>query len=171
MQTSRFQLGLMTTMALGLGFSLSSSQAIGYPAGATVSTGTNPVVSSGGTSLAGDGTSVLLTAPTDQDLVLTDVVLTSFSDSSCKRSHHSNLTLGTGEIVAQFETNSAYSQRYYDYASTSGLSVQHRFGSGLLVPSGQSLRIEVTQTDYFGSCGSGPDYGVRYALSGYHAQP
>ena len=171
MQTSRFQLGLMATMALGLGFSLSSSQAIGYPAGAAVSTGTNPVVSSGGTAFVDAGTAVVLTAPPDQDLVLTDVVLTSFSDSSCKRSHHSNLTLDTGEIVAQFETNSAYSQRYYDYASTSGLSVQHRFGSGLLVPSGQSLRVEVTQTGYFGSCGSSSDYGVRYALSGYHAQP
>jgi hypothetical protein len=32
MVTSRFQLGLIATLAVGLGFSLSSSEAIGYPA-------------------------------------------------------------------------------------------------------------------------------------------
>ena len=39
MVTSRFQLGLIATLAVGLGFSLSSSEAIGYPAGAAVSLG------------------------------------------------------------------------------------------------------------------------------------
>ena len=43
MQTSRFQLGLIATLAVGLGFSLSSSEAVGYPSGAAVSMGANPV--------------------------------------------------------------------------------------------------------------------------------
>ena len=43
MQTSRFQLGLIATLAVGLGFSLSSSDAVGYPAGPAVSLGTNPI--------------------------------------------------------------------------------------------------------------------------------
>ncbi len=37
MVTSRFQLGLIAALAAGLGFSLSSSEAVGYPAGAAVS--------------------------------------------------------------------------------------------------------------------------------------
>jgi hypothetical protein len=49
MVTSRFQLGLIATLAVGLGFSLSSSEAIGYPAGPVVSLGANPIVSVGGT--------------------------------------------------------------------------------------------------------------------------
>jgi hypothetical protein len=171
MQTSHFQLGLIATLAVGLGFSLSSSDAIGYPAGAAVSYGSNPVVSAGGSVYAGAGSRVLLTAPSDQDLVLTDVVLTSFSDSSCKRSHHSSLTLDSGDIVAQFETSSPYAQRYHEYASSTGLSVQHHFGSGLIVPTGQSVTIDVSQTDSFGSCGTEHSFGVRYAVSGYHAQP
>jgi len=171
MQTSRFQLGLMATLAVGLGFSLSSSQAIGYPAGAAVSTGTNPVVSAGGSAYVGAGERVLLTAPSDQDLVLTDVVLASFSDASCKRSHQSALTLDSGDIVAHFETNSPFTQHYSDYESSSGLSVQHQFGAGLVVPTGQSVTIEVSQTDSFGSCGTDSSFGVRYAISGYYAQP
>ena len=51
MQTSRFQLGLIATLAVGLGFSLASSDAVGYPAGAAVSMGTNPLWAKGGTSV------------------------------------------------------------------------------------------------------------------------
>ena len=69
MVTSRFQLGLIATLAVGLGFSLASSDAIGYPAGAAVSLGSNPVISVGGTI---SSTSVeLFTAPVDQDVVVT----------------------------------------------------------------------------------------------------
>ena len=79
MQTSRFQLGLMATMAVGLGFSLSSSQAIGYPAGAAVSLGTNPVVSVGG-GLVGTDSATPLTAPSDSSLVITGVILSAYSN-------------------------------------------------------------------------------------------
>ena len=70
MQTSRFQLGLMATLALGLGFSLASSDAVGYPAG-SVSMGANPVLSVGG--VVSSTTDDLFTAPADQDVVVTDV--------------------------------------------------------------------------------------------------
>jgi hypothetical protein len=49
MQTSHFQLGLIATLAVGLGFSLASSNAVGYPAGSAISFHNNPVVSIGGT--------------------------------------------------------------------------------------------------------------------------
>ncbi len=48
MHTSHFQLGLISVLSLALGISLSSSAAEGYPAGATVSTGSNPIINSGG---------------------------------------------------------------------------------------------------------------------------
>ena len=44
MHTSHFQLGLIAALAVGLGFSLASTDAVGYPASA-VSYGESPVVS------------------------------------------------------------------------------------------------------------------------------
>ena len=40
--------GLVAILALGLGLSLASSRAIGYPAGAAVSMGANPLFAKGG---------------------------------------------------------------------------------------------------------------------------
>ncbi len=170
MQTSRFQLGLMAVLAIGLGYTLSSSQAVGYPAGAVVSAGANPIVSVGGEVRHASSTD-LLTAPSDQDIILTDLVLTSWSDMDCKRSHQSRLILSSGTVVGEFETNSGNAMRYYDYDSDSGLSISHSFSSGLRVPAGETLSLEVNQTGNFGSCDSGGGYGVRYAVSGYQAQP
>ena len=71
MVTSRFQLGLIATLAVGLGFSLSSSEAIRYPAGSTVSTGTNPLWAVGGNHYPCTPVDII-TAPSDQDIVVTD---------------------------------------------------------------------------------------------------
>ena len=70
MQTSRFQLGLMATLALGLGFSLASSPAIGYPAGAAVSMGENPRWSATGM-IDGSSTVDLFTVPAGQVAIVT----------------------------------------------------------------------------------------------------
>ena len=82
MVTSRFQLGLIATLAVGLGFSLSSSEAIGYPAGAAVSLGANPVWSSAGRLESGEGSRELVVVAPEKDLVITDVVLT-FDCTNC----------------------------------------------------------------------------------------
>ena len=171
MQTSRFQLGLMATLALGLGFALSSATATGYPAGASVSHGANPIVSAGGTTYDAE-TKTLFTAPTFQDLIVTDLILTSTSVMTCKKGHLTELTLGSGEVVGQFQTSSSVARRYYEYDSSPGLSVQHRFASGLRVPAGDSLIMTVTDTGSHGdSCTPTTSYGVRYSVSGYFAQP
>ena len=78
MQTSRFQLGLIATLAIGLGFSLSSSEAVGYPAGAVVSMGANPVLSKGGSFTVGASTAAL-SGPSDPDQV---IVVTDFTVST-----------------------------------------------------------------------------------------
>ena len=71
MQTSRFQLGLIAALAVGLGFSLSSSDAVGYPAGAPISLGSNPMWSQMGTVERGGGSVDVLTVPVDQVAVVT----------------------------------------------------------------------------------------------------
>ena len=70
MQTSRFQLGLMALLALSLGFSLASSEAVGYPAGPVVSFGATPLWSKTGT-VGGAATSEILTVPDGQVAVVT----------------------------------------------------------------------------------------------------
>ena len=68
---------LTTLLALGFGCTLTlvlqPQSAEGYPSTA-VSLGTNPLVAAGGT-VADGSTNTLWTAPADQRIVLTDVVL------------------------------------------------------------------------------------------------
>jgi hypothetical protein len=142
MQTSRFQLGLIATLALGMGFLLASSQAIGYPAGSAVSLGSNPVWSVGGTPSATE----TLTAPADQDMIITDV-------------HYSNTDGGDLTLDMQISgtTVGAFiSDHWYDRALTS-------LQSGIRVPAGETMTM--TFSAYYGLDRS------RYTLSGYYAQP
>ena len=154
MQTSRFQLGLIATLAVGLGFSLSSSDAVGYPAVAAVSMGENPVWSTGGHYNSSSPT-VVMTAPADQDVVVTDVVLT-FDCVSCDPDV--DLKVG-GTTVGSY----AYRNLEHYGASRSHVSspfpIQHNYTSGLRVPAGESLTIQVSRDS------------VNYSLSGYYTQP
>ena len=168
MQTSRFQIGLIAALSCGLGLALSTTPAIGYPAGSAVSYGSNPIVSSGGLVYEG-GTATVLTAPEDQDVIVTDVLLSSGSDSYCLRAHQSTLTLSSGTVVGKFDTSSAWAKQYGDWDSSSGLSVNHTFGSGLRVPAGESLTLSAGAHWSVGSCSG--SHGVAYSVSGYQSQP
>jgi hypothetical protein len=155
MQTSRFQLGLIATLAVGLGFSLSSSEAIGYPAGAAVSMGANPVWSVGGA--VGDGSHVVITAPADQDLVVSDVF---FGPECINCTLRFSLAVPDGTLASY-----RYRNQYYFYGpGERGFSyrmdepVEQSLRSGLRVPAGDSLTLTVDGT-------------VDYTLSGYYAQP
>ena len=174
MQTSRFQLGLLCALSLSLGLVLTSGDAIGYPTAAVSST-TNPVVSIGGTAYAGEPAKVLLTAPSDQALVVTDVVLTSTSDMDCKRSHKSEISSSSGAVAAQFETTSDVIMTYGSgWGTTSdGRVVMHAYESGLRIDPGETLYLGVTQTGTytFSSCDAESVHGVRYSISGYTAAP
>ena len=141
MQTSRFQLGLIATLAVGLGFSLSSSEAVGYPAGAAVSLGANPLwVVSGSTT---DGSEDLATAPIDQDMVITDIYIKKVADwVGCP----TGVQLNTGGGVLLVYAHST--------------SMTRTYATGLIVPAGEAVKT-VTPT----GC------RVYYTLSGYYAQP
>ena len=144
MQTSRFQLGLIVTLAAGLGAALSSSPAIGYPSGPVVSSGTNPVWAIGGT-LPGE-TRTVLTAPADQDMVVTDVLITIGGGHE-----KAYLTLADDTLVL--------SQDVIAGGSVSQ-PVSHQFSSGIRIPAGTYLNM-----------GTQWDQTLNYAFSGYYAQP
>ncbi len=171
MQTSRFQLGLIATLSAGLGLALSSPMAIGYPAGTSVSYGANPVWSAGGT-ITGDGDAVLLTAPSDQALVVTDIDL---SISSPNGYCSTVVAVGLGNSAAS-SVDSADLGRfglgvnrenhsYTLYKPTYSTHLQ----SGAKVDPGDTLQVfsDVRWNDYCSTA----DVSVHYMISGYYAQP
>ena len=167
MQTSRFQLGLIAALAMGLGFSLSSSEAIGYPAGAAVSHGANPVVSVGGELSRGSSERVV-SAPTGQDIVVTDIGVDHFvNDTSCITSTMLTFELeSTGEVLAKRVASMNWWSNSYAGA---GNQFDVNMNSGVRVPAGDHLRLVTTRilTD---SCGTS-DNKLVYTLTGYYANP
>jgi hypothetical protein len=162
MQTSRFQLGLIATLAVGLGFSLSSSQAIGYPAGAAVSTGFNPVMSVGG-SVEPWSTVEVATAPADSHLVLTDIVLGLTSTAySCRGSFSVYFEDDTGKVLGDFALSRGELQQ------SESTSMVSNFNSGLRVAAGRIVSARVYS--HYDNCGSSY-WTVRYTASGYYARP
>jgi hypothetical protein len=147
MQTSRFQLGLIATLAVGLGFSLASSVAVGYPAGAAVSLGTNPVWSVGG-GFSSTAYTEFITAPSDREVVITDFLL------SVGHGHSELLflRLASGEVVGKL--------LIFGASQPGGGPVSHTMTSGIRVPAGEELQIKTQGGN-----------SIHYTLSGYYAQP
>lgn len=155
MQTTRFQLSLTTGLALALGvvstMALLPQAAVGYPAGTAISAGVNPVDSWAGVTTGSSASpTLLLTAPPDQDVVLTDILL------SCNYSCDTRveLTRDDGTQIGNFYVRGGYG------TNDDGLAVSHAFEGGLRVPAGQSLSIRTSV-----------NYLVAYTVSGYQAQP
>ena len=167
MHTSRFQLGLIATLAMGLGFSLSSSEAIGYPAGAVVSTGSNPVVSVGGAVDRGSSATVM-SADTGQDIVITDMAIDHvMNDLTCLTSVGLDFTLASsGDVVAKRVVSSNWWANSY---SGGGHQFDVHMNSGIRVPAGDALLLSTTR-HHTDSCGPS-DNPLVYTVSGYYAQP
>jgi hypothetical protein len=165
MQTSRFQLGLIATLAVGLGFSLASSEAVGYPAGAAVSMGTNPVFSVGGHFSGTDSRSLSTLVSAEQAVVITDVMLTT-SDAWSGCFGNSRVTLQDGsDTVASFAVGVSRDSRQFSDWSPQFVGSLHsgiRFDPGV-VP---TLAVEYLSGS---DCNGGMN--VEYTLSGYYAQP
>ncbi len=164
MQTSRFQLGLIAGLAAALGFTLSSSDAVGYPAGAAISSGHNPVVSaSGHMDLTSHSQLVsgVLVAPSDQDLIITDVVVGMLQNAeSCRGTGHFEVKDSDGVSLA----NLAVQNPYLVNASTD--PVQIHLDSGLRVPAGRTVDVEWTFVYHY--CGYS-SYDIDWVVSGYLA--
>ena len=137
--------------------------------------GQNPISSIGGTAYDGED-KLLMTAPNNYDLIITDVVLTSTTNVNCMRTHKSEFHLGSGPVLGQFETSSTGIVVDTGTWGTSndGGKIQHSFTSGLRIPAGDSLYFGVTQTSsytYNGSCAASTSHGMRYMVSGYYVSP
>ena len=181
MQTSRFQLGLIATLALGLGFSLSSAEAVGYPAGAAVSVGSNPV-QSGGSQVAVPYDSAvvsdLVTAPDDHDLVITDLRLSAITTrEECMEIWTVSVT-SDGETKAHYGLYSGHirysssGSGWSAYSATNireGLDVQ--LASGIVIDAGKTAEVSVDWFDAYGSCGGTRTGMLTWSYSGYLTQP
>jgi hypothetical protein len=121
MQTSRFQLGLIAILAMCLGLSLSSTEAVGYPSAGAVSMGSNPLWARAG-QLDDGSIHPVITAPADQDIVVTDISLHATGSSVSVR-----MFLDDGTDLAYVFANSTY-----DSALVSGIPV----------PAGKTLQLQ-----------------------------
>jgi len=171
MTVDRFQLLITTFLAIASGalgaMALSSPSARGYPAGPTVSYGNNPVVASGGT-LGVGGSETLFSAPADQDLIITDVVLTpDTTDYLCVAGLQFNLELGSGASVGSYSmvTKTDIDRGYTSFSQ----NVISSYASGIRVPAGDSLLARSVERHSY-NC-SGGSLGVSYAVSGHYVHP
>ena len=179
MSTTRFHLVLTTALATGLGaisvVALQSPAAIAYPTAGTISSGTNPVIS-GGSSLVvpfygSTSSSGLITAPDDQDLVVTDLILQPGTDRmSCIEQWDSRITLD-GVTLAQLRLVTPF---YYTqgHVTNTHHGDQIALVSGLRIPAGQTAELEVQRAHHDGGyCYDSRIASVAVTWSGYLAQP
>ena len=161
----------MAVIGLAIGFgatltmALQAQTAVAYPAGSSISAGSNPVVSAGGR-FEGPGSATPLSAPEDQALVITDVILGS-SDASSSCAGNSSVILSDGtDVLGQFSTGITYDTRSFNNVSP---QVAAQLGSGIRIEAGRSLTIQVIQR-YELYC-SGTGFDIDWTVSGYYAQP
>jgi hypothetical protein len=127
MGTTRLQIGLSTGLACALGLSISSKPA------------------KGGT--VDNDPPATFTAPEDQDMVITDLLLSlGYNEQTWVA-----LTRDDGTVLGSFYLHS--------YNSISH-NVSHNFTSGIRIPRGESATLR-----------SGGGTYVHYSVSGYYAQP
>jgi hypothetical protein len=116
-----------------------------------ISMGTNPLWNNGGN--LSTGSTDIITAPADQDVVVSDLILT-YGCMDC--SPRVSLFVD-GTSVGSFRYYQV--KDYYFDAVQSPYPIQHGFRSGLHVPAGSTLSMTIDSHD------------VDYTLSGYYAQP
>ena len=164
MDTSKFHLSMTTALAVGLGYALSSSMAVGYPA-SSVSYGSNPVQSAAGDIDLHTTTSVpdVMRAPSDQDLIITDVMLgLPQSNEYCRGNGTVHLRDGAGNSYGEFAVGTTH------MGNAQATPTVFHARSGLRVPAGTSITLSWTW-DY-NYCGTST-YDLVYTLGGYLAQP
>lgn len=175
---NRFHLSLTVGLAVCLGavatIALSPQDAIGYPAGPTVSAGHNPVVSAGGTTAWGSS-SDLFTAPADHDIVITDIVLSGNTDHHrCKAQAWVKVDSASGTL-GEFSVGTPVLYTNSWVASGGETNLVMDLASGLRLPAGETAQLSVSTEGMNYDCSSAtyaPNrVRVHYAISGYLAQP
>lgn len=142
------RLSALATICIALGWTFASSPAQGHPSGMVVSTGANPIVNAAG-QLSSPAWVTVMTAPTGQDIVLTDLVFSA---------NHS----GAGEPELRLASTAQTVGRYFIFGGSyyGGGPAHFSLQTGIRIPAGDSLELNINTTNY-----------VNYSLSGYYAQP
>ncbi len=169
MQTSHVQIGLIASLALGLGYTLSSTQAVGYPASSAISYGANPVWSAAGR-LVHEDAPVLISVPSDQDLIVTDVQL-GMSDQDSDFNCMTKWTIDLLDGDDSFGTWAMQQYRHYSDGDSWTPGVDHidsNYTSGLRIPAGTALTLTASKLYEMDCTG---DNFVHYNISGYYTQP
>jgi hypothetical protein len=138
---------LITTVFI-LTWTATTSPANGHPMGTVVSTGSNPIVNAAG-QLSDHGFVSIMTAPADQDVVITDLVFSA---------DHS----GAGEPELRLASTGKVVGRYFIFGGSyhGGGPTHIALQTGIKIPAGDSLELDINTTN-----------DVNYAISGYYAQP
>jgi hypothetical protein len=129
----------------------------GYPnanaeIGPTVSTGTNPLVHA-----TGSASGTLFTAPSDQLIVISDVILTASGSNGYQPCTSSVLISSQNGDFARFLLTADTSSN--EGSSHPGTTISHSFAGGIPVEPSEQVSISIS-----GNC------SVNYVISGYHAQ-
>lgn|GEM_PF-973296 len=175
METRLVEIGLITCLSITLGYTIASQQAVGYPAGAAVSSGSNPVFSEGGSFSINYGSTAsaeVFSAPEDQDLIITDLVLDAGTDDfNCIEHWRVDLTIPDSTLASTSVSPRFRRQSGYNYSDDSNYTQgsQLNLNSGLRVPAGTSAQLEAISMQQ-GGCTS-RNGQILWTASGYYAQP
>jgi hypothetical protein len=158
-----------STFGLALVLSLMGSVpiAMAHPTGPVVSIGSNPVRSSAGVIDLGATSTVggVITAPGDQDLVLTDIILgITVENDAARCSGYLRMEGSDGVLYG------AYSLRAGRPSSDSNPGESRQFSgpTGIRIPAGISVSLVWVNT--YRAYGS-DTYNITYTLSGQLVQP
>lgn len=124
----------------------------------TVSTSSNPIFAYGGETTA-SSTSTLATAPADQKMIITDVVITMVGRASGRDpcTNRVSIQTGAGNIAEFVLASDTYYGDYYMRPT----QVSHSYRSGL----------PIAPSDSFGITNHGSYCTISFSLSGYYATP
>lgn len=131
-----------------LAFLPAHNTAMAHPMTPVVSTGSNPIVNVAGR-LTDPGFVSVITAPADQDIVITDLIFS--ADIS-----------GAGEPELRLASTHATVARYWVFGGSyhSGGPNHYALQTGIRIPAGDSLELNINTTN-----------DINYTMSGYYAQP
>ena len=162
---NKFQTAVSTGLAIALGGTLmvvlGPNSATAYPSGA-VSYGGNPVWSVGGTVQSGSSFTAI-TAPSGQDVVITDVVISGgvYQGQNYACGLDVQLSNGSGDVIGNFRGGG-------NNGSGGFMGQTVSFDSGIRIEAGDSVTVVgTTSSGFYNSCSS----PLTYTFSGYYAEP
>ena len=164
MESSRFSITLIAFLSASLGAALASGPAIGYPAGAAISIGSNPVRSGSGSMEipSNTNTGTILYSET-QHLVVTDLMIGFIQqDNHCRGSGEARIVGSDGVSYANIPVYST------TLGNSSSQATQISTRSGFVIPPNTTVHLEWVWA--WNEC-SRSQFQLAYNLSGYLANP